>query len=113
MATFKITYTIDSIEADNHREAAETTLDVITNSPLKVFEVTNEETGETKKVDLNNYMFEANGKMNNVKNSEINTLLEKIYHEIDIECISETDTVKMESVKNVLAKYGARPSEME
>lgn len=64
-------------------------------------------------IEANEWTFEENGKMNNVQNSEINTLLEKIYHEIDIECISETDTVKMESVKNVLAKYGARPSEME
>ena len=39
--------------------------------------------------------------------------LAKIYHEIDAECISETDTVKMETIKKVLIKYGAKAQDLE
>jgi len=40
-------------------------------------------------------------------------ILKKIYADIDAECISETDTVKMENVSRVLIKYGAIPQDME
>jgi len=43
---------------------------------------------------------------------EIGTLLEVAYHKIDTECISETDTVRMISVSNVLAELGANVEEM-
>ena len=33
-------------------------------------------------------------------------LLIQLYHTIDKECISETDTVKMESIKNIMIDLG-------
>lgn len=41
------------------------------------------------------------------------TMLEKIYHEIDRECISETDTVTMATISKIFEKYGANPKNME
>lgn len=38
--------------------------------------------------------------------------LEKIYHEIDGECITETENVSMTTIRNILAKYGANPENM-
>ena len=46
-------------------------------------------------------------KPTNLASEEEIAKLETIYHEIDTECISETDTVKMDSVRKVLVKYGA------
>jgi len=39
-------------------------------------------------------------------------LLKKIYHEIDICCISETDHVTMEIVRNILVKHGANEPDL-
>lgn len=36
-----------------------------------------------------------------------NKKLEAIYHEIDMECISETDTVSMDTIRKIFAKHGA------
>ena len=42
----------------------------------------------------------------------IKDLLTQIYQEIDSQCISETDTVTMETIANVLVKYGADIEEL-
>ena len=42
------------------------------------------------------------------------TVLIALYHSIDSECIPETDTVKMETIKNILVKHFAiNPKELE
>lgn len=38
--------------------------------------------------------------------------LEKIYHEIDSECISETNMVTMDTVREILKKHGANEENM-
>jgi hypothetical protein len=38
--------------------------------------------------------------------------LEKIYHEIDGECISETENVSMTTIRKIFAKYGAETEKM-
>ena len=43
---------------------------------------------------------------------EIAALLETSYHGIDIECISETDTVRMSSVSKVFQNLGAEDGNM-
>lgn len=44
--------------------------------------------------------------------SLLTTLLKDIYDEIDMECIQDTDTVKMITVQNILLKYGANPEDV-
>ena len=39
-------------------------------------------------------------------------LLKTIYHEIDIDCISETNHVTMDTVRNVLVKHGANEPDL-
>lgn len=39
-------------------------------------------------------------------------LLKKIYHEIDIHCLSETNHVTMDTVRNVLVKHGANEPDL-
>ena len=38
--------------------------------------------------------------------------LVKIYHEIDSECISETENVSMTTIRKIFAKYGAEEEKM-
>lgn len=41
-------------------------------------------------------------------------ILTQLYHQIDLECISETDTVRMSTIKQILVdNYGVDPSTLE
>jgi hypothetical protein len=40
-------------------------------------------------------------------------MLKELYNEIDVECISETSTVSMTSVKKSFIEYGANPEDLE
>ena len=42
-----------------------------------------------------------------------NKKLVGIYKEIDMECISETDTVKMEIIRNVFVKHGCNKNDLD
>jgi hypothetical protein len=48
-----------------------------------------------------------------MNNTELKALLTSIYKDIDSECITETDTVRMIDVANVLVKYGADVNELD
>jgi len=47
------------------------------------------------------------------ENKEFKEMLVRLYHLIDMECISETDTVKMESIRKIFAEYGADIKRMD
>ncbi len=49
----------------------------------------------------------------NIMEKMFQKTLVEIYYKIDIQCISETAAVRMSSVKDVLASYGANPEDME
>ncbi len=40
-------------------------------------------------------------------------ILEEVYHEIDRECISETDQVRMQTISDIFVKHGADSKNME
>ena len=44
---------------------------------------------------------------------ELKKLLAIIYKEIDSECITETDTVKMITISNILVKHGANINDLD
>lgn len=56
---------------------------------------------------------EAVGYVSEDHYDEIDSTLESVYHDIDSECITETDTVKMDSVRKVLSDMRANNEEMD
>ena len=40
-------------------------------------------------------------------------ILEQVYHEIDSECISETDQVRMQTISDIFVNHGADSKKME